>query len=82
MLVDATVNTGSSDHKMFYGRGDIGAGSPFPAYGENDRVGFYWDNLTETGIAFSRMIDDAYAQTINARIWTWPAAVYLPVVRK
>jgi hypothetical protein len=85
-LVDTTARwldtSGFSYHKMFYGRVDIGAESPFPAYLENDRVGFYWDNLTANGINFSRMSDDDRASAINARIWVLAREVFLPVMRK
>lgn len=82
MLVDVTAHQTSGDHKVFYGRVDIGTGSPFPSYAENDRAGFYWYNLTSAGIAVNRMDEDDSAQSINVRIWAIPFTVYLPLVSR
>ena len=82
MLVDVTARQDTGDHKLFYGRVDIGAGDPFGAYVENDRGGFYWYGLTRSVIKAQRLPEDVNALSINARIWSLPAMIYVPFVKK
>lgn len=82
MLVDATANQTSGDHKVFYGRIDIGATSPFMGYAENDRAGFYWYNLTRTGISAQRLPEDRTSLSINLRIWKLPFITFIPFVSR
>lgn len=82
LLVDATANYSSGDHKYFYGRVDIGTGSPFPTYSENHRAGFYWYNLIGTEIMVARLPEDDHASAINLRIWRIPQPIYLPLITK
>ncbi len=82
MLVDVTANQINGDHKMFYGRVDIGASGPFGGYAENDRAGYYWYNLSQTGLSVSRMSEDDNAVLINTRIWKIPSVVFVPLVKR
>lgn len=82
MLVDITANQVTGDHKVFYGRVDIGTGGPFPTYAENDRAGFLWNYLTDSAIAVQRLNEDDNAQTINTRIWILPSIIYLPLIQR
>jgi hypothetical protein len=55
----------------YYGGADFGA-NPAPGHIENDRVGAYWRDLTDTSISVYRRPEDTYAPEVRIRIWVDP----------
>ena len=73
-----TLSSGNINQRC-YGGNDFGANHPL-GKNEDDRVGTYWHNLTDTDITFFRRAEDNYADYVHIRIWRTPTEIYLPFV--
>lgn len=62
-------------NKRMYGGVDIGANYP-AGLNENDRVGAYWTQLTDTAIHVVRRPEDIFASEVRIRIWRVAEADY------
>jgi len=68
-LVDMVQYTASFGiNHIMYGGVDLGTRTP-SEMNENDRVGSYWMNLTDTSISVFRCNEDIYASFVHIRIW-------------
>jgi hypothetical protein len=62
-------------NNRMYGGVDVGALYP-SGLNENDRVGAYWTQLTNTGIHVVRRPEDIFASEVRIRIWRIAGADY------
>ena len=68
-------SAGSGINRRYYGGADFGA-TALGGTVEDDRVGAYWRNLTDSTISVYRRPDDIYAYEVRIRIWRMPRADY------
>ena len=75
-LVDMAQYTASFGiNHIMYGGVDLGVKAP-SEMNENDRVGSYWMNLTDTSLSVYRCNEDIYASFVHIRIWRMSDADY------
>ncbi len=81
VLVEATASNAGGEHKIFYGRMDVG---PDGLWGISPdwQLGFYWYLLSDDSVGARRMQNDPYALGITLRVWSLPTELYLPLIRK
>jgi len=62
-------------HQIFYGGNDYGTRS-HSGTRENERVGVYWHNLTDSSISVTRRSEDTFSLEVRVRIWNMYSATY------
>lgn len=80
-FVDVTAHNAQGEHKMWYGRMDMG--TPFfDDIPENAVVGYQWEGLDSKKITVNRMPDDTKAGQLRVRIWIIQPILFLPTIMK
>jgi hypothetical protein len=75
-IVDMQFRSSSNGvNQRNYGGIDLGA-FPSPGHNANDRVGAYWQSLTNASISMLRRSEDDYAVDVRIRIWVRPTPTY------